>query len=293
MPAKSQPIITLAGDLGSGKSTVCGRLEKALGWGRFSTGVIMRDMAAKRGISVLDMNALADQDPEIDKEIDSVFKSLGQTPKPLLVDSRMAWHFLPQSFKVRMTVNTRIAAQRVFEDPARVSEARESVEDVLKNLKERQARENVRYKATYGVEIRNPANYDLMIDTTMAQPDDVTALIIRLAKDYFDGKTPYAYWVSPQNLLPLQHIDEIDKPTLQEVHASIGRRGFDVLEPVDVVESDRSYFILNGHKRVSGALVSGLPFVPVIIKEQAAPAFHADHIKAWQEQHKFKFSALP
>lgn len=294
MGTRGQSIITLAGDLGSGKSTVCALLEKALGWGKYSTGVIMREMAAKRGITVLEMNELADKDSAIDKEIDSVFKSLAQTSTPLLVDSRMAWHFLPASFKVRLTVNTRIAATRILNDHTRnASEQQESLDQVLAALLARQTRENVRYRSTYDVEIRNPANYDLMIDTTQVPPQSVADLIVRLSTDYFAGKKPYAYWVSPKNLLPTQALMQIDAATLAEVQGSIAARGFDILEPVDVLEHDRFYYIADGHKRVSGALKAGLPFVPVTLQDAGLRAPHAVDIPGWEITHHFSFAVRP
>ena len=48
--------ISLAGDLGSGKSTVSRILMKKLGFDYFSTGAIVRTMAAERGLTVVEMN---------------------------------------------------------------------------------------------------------------------------------------------------------------------------------------------------------------------------------------------
>ena len=48
--------ISLAGDLGSGKSTVSDILIKELGAEYYSTGAIVRSIAAKRGMSVVELN---------------------------------------------------------------------------------------------------------------------------------------------------------------------------------------------------------------------------------------------
>ena len=44
------------------------------------------------------MNRKADTDPSIDERIDGIFAELGKDQKSYVVDSRMAWFFLPDSF---------------------------------------------------------------------------------------------------------------------------------------------------------------------------------------------------
>ena len=65
-----QDKISLAGDLGSGKSTVSKILIEELGATYYSTGAIVRDIAEKRGMSVVELNTYMETHPEIDHEID-------------------------------------------------------------------------------------------------------------------------------------------------------------------------------------------------------------------------------
>ena len=92
--------ISLAGDLGSGKSTVAKLLIEALGAEYYSTGAIVRAVAEKRGMTVADLNVYMETHPEIDKEIDDGLVALSEDPRPLIIDSRMAWHFTADTFKV-------------------------------------------------------------------------------------------------------------------------------------------------------------------------------------------------
>ncbi|HNG89589.1 MAG TPA: cytidylate kinase family protein, partial [Saprospiraceae bacterium] len=87
--------ITLTGDLGSGKSAVSKLLCATTGYEYISTGRIQRNLAQEMGLDTLEMNRRADTDPSIDQRIDSIFVSLGTDPKGYIVDSRMAWFFLP------------------------------------------------------------------------------------------------------------------------------------------------------------------------------------------------------
>ena len=62
--------ITLTGNLGSGKSTVCRLLEAKYGFEVFSTGKVIRSIADDMGISVLEMNELMSKDSKYDHMID-------------------------------------------------------------------------------------------------------------------------------------------------------------------------------------------------------------------------------
>ena len=70
-------IITLSGQLGSGKSTVGKLLAKKLGYTFYSTGNAQRKIAAERGLTTLELNKLSMTDSSIDEQIDSVFKEKG------------------------------------------------------------------------------------------------------------------------------------------------------------------------------------------------------------------------
>ena len=79
-------IITISGMLGSGKSTVAKLLAECLGWDYYSTGNAQREIAAKRGMTTLELNRLADTDPSIDKEIDGVFIKIFKDAINFLID---------------------------------------------------------------------------------------------------------------------------------------------------------------------------------------------------------------
>lgn len=189
-------IISIAGELGSGKSTVSKQLALLLGAKRYSTGDIQRQIAQSRGISTLELNLLAEQDSSIDREIDSFFSNIRDIEGDLVLDSRMAWHFVPESIKIRLIVSLEEAASRVHNDKDRISETLETIEEARSKLTARRESERKHFLENYNVDIEDLNNYDFVIDTTAADPQEVVKLIYYLAQEGKE-KVNKKYWVSP------------------------------------------------------------------------------------------------
>lgn len=170
--------ITITGDLGSGKSAVSRILCERTGYEYISTGKVQRQLAQKLGIDILEMNHRADVDPSIDEQIDSIFASLAHDPKDYVIDSRMAWHFLPESLKVYLKIDIRTAVQRILNDPSRNSEQYADAKEAAQKILARKASENARFLAKYGADCSNMANFNLVIDTTNRTPEEVAEMIL-------------------------------------------------------------------------------------------------------------------
>ena len=179
-------MISIAGDLGSGKSTIAKRLAETLNYSYFSTGSLFRKLAAERGMDVLQLNILSETDKSIDKYVDDNLRAINAgNDLNYILDSRMAWHFVPKSFKVYATVKPEIAAQRVLEDKARFNEPEAfDLQERVQTLIERQNVENRRYKSIYGVDCRSFANYDLVIDTSNCSVEELTERILTTYQKY-------------------------------------------------------------------------------------------------------------
>ena len=173
--------ITITGDLGSGKSTVAKALCKMLNFKYFSTGVIQRQIGKENGMNTLELNYFSENNLDIDKYIDDFVIKLNDEDESFAIDSRMAWHFIRNSFKIYLTVNPIVAAKRVMADCHRDSE--QVMEDVYEkslNLLERRAAEDKRFKAIYGVDCGDLNNYDLVIDTTNVSVEEISKKIVEL-----------------------------------------------------------------------------------------------------------------
>src|SRR5262249_32636493 len=92
-------IITIAGSPGSGKSSTARAVAAALGFRHFSSGDLFRQLAVERGESIEAMNISAEVQRDIDLKVDNLLQVMYRTDKKLVIDSRMAWHWMPSSFK--------------------------------------------------------------------------------------------------------------------------------------------------------------------------------------------------
>lgn len=183
--------ITITGDLGSGKSAVSRILCEKTGFEYVSTGRIQRQLAQELGLDTLEMNRRADTDPSIDQRIDGIFIDLGKDPNGYIVDSRMAWFFLPGSFKVYLQTDVVVAAERIINDPHRKSEEYATKEEAIAKILARKQSENARFLAKYGADCANLHNFDLVVDTTHRSPEHVAALILKAVSWKREG-VPFA-----------------------------------------------------------------------------------------------------
>jgi cytidylate kinase len=173
-------IITVAGSPGAGKSSTAKALASALGFRHFSSGDRFRQLAAERGESIEAMNISAEVQRDIDLEVDQLLQRMYRTEQQLVIDSRMAWRWMPHSFKVFLVLDPDTAAQRVFnhlQKEGRISEDAQSVAEVRASIERRSASEHKRYAALYTVEVTDPLNFDIVINTKHNDLPTVTAIV--------------------------------------------------------------------------------------------------------------------
>jgi cytidylate kinase len=180
-------IITLAGRPGSGKSTTSKKLAAKLGYDRFSSGELFRSIATKRGVDVLTINLTAETEKAIDLEVDEKLREMGSQQDSLVIDSRMAWHWMPYSFKVYLDLDILEASKRITTDKDDLREEAERIphdpHEYAKLLQERLDSETRRYQSLYQQNPYDPKNYDLVVDTAINNPDEVAEIIV---KSYLD-----------------------------------------------------------------------------------------------------------
>ena len=178
--------ITITGRLGSGKSTVAKLIVAEHGYTYYSTGNIMRELAAEAGLDILEYNRKCVEDPTEDKRIDDRTREVAirLREEKLVFDSRMAWFFAPDTFKVYVTVDPAVAARRVGIDP-RPGEPASEVE-IYKELEERGKVEQARFIKFYGegADYYNWNNFNLIVDSTNRTAAEVSAVIWEAVEAY-------------------------------------------------------------------------------------------------------------
>ena len=190
-------IITITGDLGSGKSTVSNLLRERLNLEYIYTGKIQREIANKYNMTTLELNQYAETHPEIDEEIDATFKSLNNSTD-LLVDSRLAWFFIPDSFKVFLKTDVMVSAYRISNDNQRGSEKYSSLEEAVDNIIARKTSENKRYLELYGANCSDLSNFDLVIDTSFITPESVADIIVAEYNSWLNQSHPNSLSGAPK-----------------------------------------------------------------------------------------------
>ena len=169
--------ISLAGDLGSGKSTVGAILKEKFGAEIVSIGRLQRSMAAEMGMDTCEFNRYQETHPEFDKILDTRLSSYESLCGNFIFDSRMAWHFVPSACSVYLQCDIAEAAKRVAKagrSDERYSDEKEAADKLLL----RREREKKRYADFYGVDITDMNNYDLVVDTTDKSVEEVAEAII-------------------------------------------------------------------------------------------------------------------
>ncbi|MEK7102261.1 MAG: (d)CMP kinase [Patescibacteria group bacterium] len=171
-------IITISGLPGSGKSTVGKRLAKQLGYRFYSIGDLRGKMAMERGMSIAALNKLGESEAWTDQEVDEYQKKLAHTEDNFVIDGRLSWHFIPQSFKVFLTVDVEEGARRIFRKQRPDEPPVQSVEEMVTANRARIASDNTRYQKWYGIQFNDPKNYDVVIDTTRGGQKQVMKKIL-------------------------------------------------------------------------------------------------------------------
>lgn len=169
--------ISIAGDLGSGKSTVGAILKEKFGAEIVSIGRLQRSMAAEMGMDTCEFNRYQETHPEFDKILDTRLSNYESLCGNFIFDSRMAWHFVPSAFSVYLKCDIAEAAKRVAKagrSDERYSDEKEAADKLLL----RREREKKRYADFYGVDITDMNNYDLVVDTTDKSVEEVAEAII-------------------------------------------------------------------------------------------------------------------
>jgi cytidylate kinase len=175
-------IITICGGLGSGKSSTAKKVAQILGFKHFSSGDFFRQVGLDLGLSVTETNIRAETDPKIDAMTDQKLRDMRDADK-VVIDSRTAYHWIPESFKVYLELPPEIAKERILqsmkEDKLREeSEQVYTSEEVFQKMKERFESEQKRYWELYKINNKDMSQFDLIIDTNKNNLEQVVDIIV-------------------------------------------------------------------------------------------------------------------
>ena len=179
---EKKSIISISGELASGKGTVSKLLAEELDYTVYRNGEYARKLAKDRGLDITSFNVYLTEHPEIDRQIEKSATEYSKTHNDIVIDAKMGWYAVPESFKVYLKVDIDVAAKRAFADPNRKrSEDLPTLEAQKADMIKRANGDLERYFELYNVHRNDMSNYDFVLDTSDLTPEEV---LKRIKEEY-------------------------------------------------------------------------------------------------------------
>lgn len=197
-------IITISGKPGSGKSSTADKVAELLGYTRHSSGDMVRRLLAKNKMTLEEYNNQARTNHNLDAQIDEELRNLREQ-SDIIVDSRLGFYWIPESFKVYLDLDLDVATARIFKDAvtnssrSSVGTSSTSLNEVSRQVKERMLNEQSRFRKLYGVDPYAKNHFDLIVDTSRNDPQSVAIAVFDAYKEWLDTEV----WEQKLSSIPL------------------------------------------------------------------------------------------
>jgi cytidylate kinase len=162
---------------GTGSTTAARRTAADLGLMYLYGGQIFRNLAVERGIPLEELAESLERDQDTEREIDRRLIEAGMEDDVLIEGRTIGWIFPRTLPAIRIWL--------ICDLPERLRrvQAREHHPRSAENLLRREASDNRRYRALYGIEPEDFSPFDLVLDTTHLSVDEVVDHIESFVRD--------------------------------------------------------------------------------------------------------------
>jgi cytidylate kinase len=143
---------------------------------------MVRQILAEKGLSLAEYNENARNDHALDDAVDDRLRNL-RDKKDIVIDSRLGFYWIPESFKVYLDLDIEVATVRIYNDATSnaarsgTGEGTASLLDVSHQVKTRMEEERSRFRAMYHVDPYDLSHFDLIIDTSRHSPQTVALTV--------------------------------------------------------------------------------------------------------------------
>ena len=145
----------------------------------------MREEAAKRGMTLADFSRSQEEDDTVDRAMDALVKERSEETGRGVFEGRVTWHFVVEpKIKVFLSVDPKIAAERILGDADNPNRDKlGTLEEIMADNALRKDSETTRYKNYYGISAYDHDNFDIVVDTSEINADEVfEQAVIKIAK---------------------------------------------------------------------------------------------------------------
>ena len=164
-------IITIGGPIGSGKTTVAEAIARKFGFTHISAGVVFRELAKEKGVTLEEFSHLAEENPKFDKELDKRQTELAKSADNAVIDGRLSGLIMEADLKVWLRAPLETRTKRVCEREGK------DYAKALEDVKNRGDSELKRYKEIYDIDLRDLTPYDIVINTDLFSAEEVTGIV--------------------------------------------------------------------------------------------------------------------
>ena len=173
-------LLTISGPAGSGKSTAAAALAEALDYDHVSGGDIFRDLADERGLTPLELNKQAEEDDDIDRDLDRRLREIAATRDDLVLESRLAGWMAGEHADFRVWLDAPLSVRA-----ERIADREDKPVEVARSETERRGESEARrYLEYYDIDIEELTIYDLAVNTARLSPEAVIDVILTTVEGY-------------------------------------------------------------------------------------------------------------
>lgn len=197
-------IITLSGKPGSGKSSTADKVAEMLNYTRHSSGDMVRQVLKKHHMTLAQYNERAKNEHSLDDQVDGMLRDL-RGSSDIVVDSRLGFYWIPESFKVYLDLDMEVATARIFKDAVSnttrsdAGEGNASLVEVSKQVKSRMENERARFRSLYHVDPYELSHFDFVIDTSRHSPQTVALTVYDTYKRWLKAEV----WKQERSAIPM------------------------------------------------------------------------------------------
>jgi cytidylate kinase len=173
-------VITIGGLHGTGKSSVADAVAKKFSLRRMSAGVVFRQLAKDRDMTLEEFSRVAEGNEDIDRLIDDKLREEAKKGNAVIDGQLAAWMAGDNAdlkFLLIASVENRI--RRISERDGT------DFEYARRETITREGSEKARYLEYYGVDVSDHSIYDITINTDKYDLDEVTKIVFIAIEEFF------------------------------------------------------------------------------------------------------------